>query len=436
MLFLKYLLTTIGLGLLLGAAGILIRDLYQIVQPLVHRKRSTFALAQTNQPTDEPPPPQAPQHVEWRFAATLAAVGVVPLLLGISITIVPAGQAGVRVSQFSGAVPGTLYPGVHWVMPLVERVELFNIRDNVFTTTLSDDPKKQAESLRVQTKEGLSVGLAITVRYRLDPSKLSYLYASLPQPIEQQIVPPVISSAFRQTAPNYMVRELFATRREEIVREVAGQIARKLGADGVVLKEVMLRDIQLPTEYAKGLEGLLLKEQENERLTVELDVKLKMVKEAELEAEALKVREIKEAEAKAQVTVLQAKAQADAMQHTLPLKEKQIQQSRLEAEARKESTVKNAEAMAQAKVIDGKAELEKRKLMTEADSDRIRHVAMADSERMKLESDVLKQNPLMIQKIIAEKLSDKVQIMMVPNDGKFFFANDVLKGMPVTVPNQ
>ena len=41
---------------------------------------------------------------------------------------------------------------------------------------------------------------------------------------------------------------------------------------------------------------------------------------------------------------------------------------------------------------------------------------------------MLKQNPLLIQKIIAEKLSDKVQIMMVPNDGKFFFANDVLRG--------
>ena len=116
------------------------------------------------------------------------------------------------------------------------------------------------------------------------------------------------------------------------------------------------------------------------------------------------------------------------MQHTLPLKEKQIQQSRLEAEARKEATVKNAEAAAEAKVIDSKAELEKRKLMTEGESDRIRHVAAADAERMRMEADVLKQSPLLIQKIIAEKLSDKVQIMMVPNDGKFFFANDVLKG--------
>src|SRR2546430_17471339 len=90
----------------------------------------------------------------------------------------------------------------------------------------------------------------------------------------------------------------------------------------------------------------------------------------------------------------------------------------------------NAEAAAQAKVIDSKAELEKRKLVTEGESDRIRHVAAADAERMRLEAEVLKQNPLLIQKIIAEKLSDKVQIMMVPNDGKFFFANDVLKGLP------
>jgi len=111
----------------------------------------------------------------------------------------------------------------------------------------------------------------------------------------------------------------------------------------------------------------------------------------------------------------------------LPLKEKQIQQSRLEAEARKEATIKNAEAAAQAKVIDSKAEAERRQVLAEAEGSRIRIVAAADAERLKLEAAVLKQNPLLIQKIIAERLSDKVQIMMVPTDGKFFFANDVLR---------
>ena len=57
---------------------------------------------------------------------------------------------------------------------------------------------------------------------------------------------------------------------------------------------------------------------------------------------------------------------------------------------------------------------------------------------MKSEAAVLKQNPLLINKIVAERLSDKIQIMMVPTDGKFFF-NDVLRnglsGTPQQVPD-
>ena len=70
-----------------------------------------------------------------------------------------------------------------------------------------------------------------------------------------------------------------------------------------------------------------------------------------------------------------------------------------------------------------------------------RLLAVADAVRMKSEAEVLKDNPLLIQKIIAERLSDKVQIMMVPMDGKGFFANDVLKtaaggsGLSLSMPS-
>jgi hypothetical protein len=87
-------------------------------------------------------------------------------------------------------------------------------------------------------------------------------------------------------------------------------------------------------------------------------------------------------------------------------------------------------------VIDSKAELERKKLMAIADADRIRNVAPADAERLKLEADVPRQSPLLIQKIIAEKLSDQVQIMMVPSDGKFLFANDVLKSTPTILSGE
>jgi regulator of protease activity HflC (stomatin/prohibitin superfamily) len=212
-------------------------------------------------------------------------------------------------------------------------------------------------------------------------------------------------------------------------------ITQKLAADGIVVNEVMLRDIQLPPEYAKGLEELLLKEQENDRMGIETELKGKQVRIAELEAEATKVQQVKQAEGEAQVHVLRAKGEADAMQYTLPLKQKQIEQSRLEAQARKEATIQNAEAEAQAKVIDSKAEGERRTLLAEAEAGRIRVTAAADAERMKGEAAVLKENPLLINKIVAERLSDKLQIMMVPADGKFFFANDVLRSMSVANQN-
>ncbi len=425
MLALRYLLMCGGLGMILVAVGIFGYDLYR---ELLYRR----AVATPGTPL--------PVEPEWRWRTSLA-LGLLawgPILLAFGIVVVPSGMAGVRVSQTSGTLPGTLYPGVHFVEPLVEDVVLYDIRDQVFTTGGSEDGKDnsakvtaKAQLLDVQAKEGLTLGLAITVRYRLDPKHLDYIQSNLPHPVEKEIVPPIVASAWRELVPRYTVRDVFSAKREEVRERATAMITQKLAADGIVVKEVMLRDIQLPEEYAKGLETLLLKEQENDRMGVETDLKQKQVKIAELEAEATKVQQVKQAEGEAQVHVLQAKGEADAMQYTLPLKEKQIQQSKLEAEARKEATIQNAEAAAQAKVIDSKAETERRKMLADAEADRIRVTAVADAERMRSEAAILKQNPLLINKIVAERLSDKLQIMMVPADGKFFFANDVLRGMNV-----
>ncbi len=422
MLFLKYLLMTVGIGMIVVSAGILTYDLM-----LELRYRRAMA-------SDGTVPLPAPPQIRWRTAAAFVMLAWAPILIALSIVVVPSGMAGVRVSQTQGTLAGTLYPGVHFVAPLLERVELFDTRDQLFTTGSIEDGKNssnKAQPLNVQAKEGLTLGLAITVRYRVDPKHLDYVEANLPQPIEKEIVPPVVASVWRELVPNYTVRDVFAAKREEVRGRAASILTQKLAADGIVVKEVMLRDIQLPPEYAKGLETLLLKEQENDRMGVDTEIQQKQVRIAELQAEATKVQEVKQAEGAAQVHVLQAKAESDAMQYTLPLKEKQIQQSKLEAEARKESTIKNAEAAAEAKVIDSKAETERRKLLAGAEADRIRVTAAADAERMKGEAAVLKQNPLLINKIVAERLSDKLQIMMVPSDGKFFFANDVLRSMNV-----
>src|SRR5690348_9109105 len=168
MLFLRYLLLLAGFGLFAGAAAILVYDLYVIFkgrkQPLpeLNRPPGESLLEEPEGPRFSPMLPHKPA------AQRMALAGVAPALMGLSIAIVPSGQAGVRVSQLWGATQRTLFPGVHWTVPLVDHVELYNIRDAVYSTTLAEDSSKDPNALRVQTKEGLPVGLAITVRYRLD----------------------------------------------------------------------------------------------------------------------------------------------------------------------------------------------------------------------------------------------------------------------------
>jgi len=418
MLALKLLLVVAGALLIIAALAIPLYSLFRRMQAMRRKDADLGA-------TVEPEP------IEWWRPVALALAGCAPLLIAASIVVIPSGMGGVRVSQVSGTLPGTLYPGVHFIAPLIDSVQMFDLRDHLFTAGLGAQPSGKAVArnagLDVQSREGLTIGLGVTVRYRLDTNRLSSVQARLTQPAGQQMVPAVVDSAWRELAPRYTVREIFSSRREEIRSQATAIITRKLAPDGIVVEEVLLSEIQLPEEYAKGLEGLLLKEQEDDQLGIQTDIQQKQVRIAELQAEAEEKQKIKQAEGDAQSKVVEAKGEADAMQYTLPLKEKQIEQSKLEAEARKEATIQNAEADAQAKVIDSKAELQRRNLLADAEASRIRLLAEANAERMKSEAELLNRSPLLINKIIAERLSDKIQVVMVPSDGKFFFASDVFK---------
>ncbi len=429
MLAMKWLLMAVGVAMFGTAAGVVAYDVYLAMQfQKLMRSGEPGAAEKAG----------ASRPIRWTLAAQLFGWAWAPLLLALSVAIVPEGSGGVRISQISGVQQGTLYPGVHLVLPFVQHVAVYDLRDHLFTTNAAAETASKNEVLTVQTREGLSIGLAVSVRYRLDPQKLAYIHANLAQPVDSEIVAPVVSTAFRDLAPSYIVREVYSSKREEFHAKSTKAIADRLGSDGIIVKEVLLRDVHLPAEYAKGLEGILLKEQESERMEFETSIQEKQVRIAELQAEAAKAQQIKRSEADAASRVLAAKSEADAMQYTLPLKQKQIEQSRLEAQARKEATVENAEAAAQSKVIDSKAEVERRHLLAVSDAENtrlsaaanaetIRLTASADAERLQGEAAVLKQNPMLIQKIIAERLSDKLQIIMVPTDGRNFFASDVLR---------
>ncbi len=139
-------------------------------------------------PQEKREPETEPQEIPWRGSVALALVACLPLLMAASIVVVPSGMGGVRVSQISGTLPGTLYPGVHFVTPLVESVQLFDLRDHLFTAGVAEEtqrPRRRRPASMCNRCEGLNIGLAVTVRYRLDPNKLASVQAHLPQPADK-----------------------------------------------------------------------------------------------------------------------------------------------------------------------------------------------------------------------------------------------------------
>src|SRR6266536_5846683 len=188
MIFFKYLLLWGGIAMIVAAIAIIARDIYLQIE---NKKKAGAEGA-------APTVPSPKNH--WRGAIARALLAWLPIILASGIVVVPSGMGGVRISQTSGTLPGTLYPGAHFLTPLAESIVLFDTRDQLFTTGTTENTKPRErhptaipEPLGVQAKEGLTVGLAITVRYRLDPKHLDYIQSNLPQPVEKEIVPAVVA---------------------------------------------------------------------------------------------------------------------------------------------------------------------------------------------------------------------------------------------------
>ena len=120
------------------------------------------------------------------------------------------------------------------------------------------------------------------------------------------------------------------------------------------------------------------------------------------------------------------------MQHVLPLKEKEIEQKRLEAEAGKVTRLKQAEGEAEARRIEAAGEADSRRKLADSEAYRLEVTGKATSEQLARESALILKNPLLIQKTLADKLSDKIQVVIAPPGSGSVFGN--LIGHPAAAP--
>src|SRR4030095_3757709 len=255
----------------------------------------------------------------------------------------------------------------------------------------------------------------------------------LPTNIGAELIEPVIDGVLHRSLAKHTVREIFTDKRVEIQQDIEQELRGLLAKDGIALRSLFIGHVDLPEKYRTGLEGLLAEELASEKMRFTLQLKEKQVTEKSLEADAAKIQREKAAEAAASEEIIAAKAREEAMKHVLPLKEKEIEQRRLEAEARKVQRMKDAEGEAEARRIESGAEADSRRRLSDAEAYRIEVTGKANAEQLARDSALIAKNPLLIQKTLADKLSDKIQVVVAPPSQDGFFASGLL-GMPAAKP--
>jgi regulator of protease activity HflC (stomatin/prohibitin superfamily) len=362
------------------------------------------------------------------LALTAVTAAGYAVLLHPPVRAVPHGQAAVRINQFSGG-RSEFREGSFFRLPGLHEVRLLPLRDQSFHPA---SLAKATGPSPLQSVEGLSLGLDMTVRWALDDKRLAELAPKLPDNIEADVITPAVQAVVYKQIATHTVREIFSSQRAEIAAALEAELRARLAPDGIVLKGVQIGSVDLPPDYRRGMDRLLADSLASERMRYTLEISEKKVKETEFEAAADKVRRETAAEAAGREQIIAAKAQEEAMKHVLPFKQKQIEQRALEAQADSAARIQQAEGAAKARRIEIDAEAAARQKLADAEAYRLAQVGKANASQMATEGELLTRHPLLVQKAMADKLSDKVQVIIAPPGSGGFIGSALLAGVQPT----
>jgi prohibitin 1 len=196
-----------------------------------------------------------PRIIDTGGRPTLRLIGiaflafVIVILLFSSVTRVSTGHVGVLT--LFGRVTGEVLPeGMHVINPLKTNNEM-----SIQTQTIK-------ESASVPSSEGLVMNLDTSLIYHLNPDKAADLYQKIGADYETVVVEPTLRAAIRESTASHTANALYTGEREMVAKQIYDQLTTQLNQRGLIVENVLLRDIQLPATLKTSIEAKQQAEQE------------------------------------------------------------------------------------------------------------------------------------------------------------------------------
>jgi regulator of protease activity HflC (stomatin/prohibitin superfamily) len=228
-----------------------------------------------------------------------AAVAVVALVLLLqALVTVQAGTVG--VVKRLGAVRQELTPGLHAIIPFIDQVVIFpTLKKNyeASDTPQASDADYPDIIVSALTSDGQQIKLGLTARFMIAPGKAAWILQNLGSEREyvEKVVKTEIRGSGRRVPTRFAAYELYTKKSYEAQQALYDEIAPKFEKNGLVLDEIVIRNITFTPEYAKTLEEKQIALEnittEKNKLEQEKIRKEQRIVEAEGDAKSIEIRQ-------------------------------------------------------------------------------------------------------------------------------------------------
>ena len=210
-----------------------------------------------------------------RGAGTILLLVVAVIIALSSTSCVRTGHVGV-VSIFGRVTGRTLSEGIHIVNPAAS------------ITELSIKTQEIKEKASVPSKEGLIMGLEASILYHLDPTRAATVYQQIGPTYADILLIPTFRSAIRAITAGNTAASLYSDGREGIAQQILEDVRRQVAPRGVIVENVLLRDLQLPETLKHAIEAKQQAQQEAQRMEYVLQREKQEAERKRVEAGGIK----------------------------------------------------------------------------------------------------------------------------------------------------
>jgi regulator of protease activity HflC (stomatin/prohibitin superfamily) len=208
-----------------------------------------------------------------KFLAVVAVIFAL-LLLFSSVVSIPTGHVGV-LTLFGRVTGEALGEGIHVINPLksVQR--------------LSIQTQSVKETANVPSNEGLILALDTSLLFHLDRAKAAEVYQKVGANYAEKIVEPTMRAAIRAATSAHTANALYTNARELVQQQIQDELTTQLSQRGVIVENVLLRDVQLPSMLKSSIEAKQQAEQDALRMNFILQKEKQEAERKRIEAQGI-----------------------------------------------------------------------------------------------------------------------------------------------------